>query len=71
MALSNTSNFSFKHKSTGASAPYLEIKMYEVIFSKFSDCYIARPVNTHSTIKPLFIGTEDECNGYIAKNTNC
>jgi len=45
--------------------------MYEVIFSKFSDCYIARPVNTHSTVQPLFIGTEDECIGYIAKNTNC
>lgn len=42
--------------------------MYEVIWSKFDDAYISRSVNIHSTIKPLFIGSLDECVSYIAKN---
>jgi len=43
--------------------------MYEVIWSKYSDAYISRPVNVQSTIKALFIGDLDECAAYIAKTT--
>lgn len=35
--------------------------MYEVIWSKWNDAYIIRHVCTHSTIKPEFIGTLEEC----------
>jgi hypothetical protein len=45
--------------------------MYEVIWSVFSNAYISRPVNITSTIKPLFIGSLDECGTYIVKNTVC
>lgn len=44
--------------------------MYEVIWSKFSDRFIVRSVTICSTVKPMFIGTEDECNNHIAKNTS-
>lgn len=43
--------------------------MYEVIWSAFNDAYIARPMNIHSTIKALFVGSFDECVAYISKNT--
>jgi hypothetical protein len=43
--------------------------MYEVIWSVYSDAYIWRSVNIQSTIKPLFVGTLDECTNYIVKNT--
>lgn len=43
--------------------------MYEVIWSVFSNCYVLRPANMYSTVKPLFIGTRDECATYIVRNT--
>ena len=42
--------------------------MYEVIWSHESDCYLLRPMNVNSSVKPLFIGTRDECAGWIVKN---
>ena len=45
--------------------------MYEVIFSKFNNRYIVRLIDIISTINPLYIGTEYECNIYISKNTIC
>lgn len=45
--------------------------MYEVIWSKFSNCFIVRSVIICSTVKPMFIGTKDECNNHIATNTFC
>ena len=45
--------------------------MYEIIWSKFNDRFIVRSVTIYSTVKPLFIGTEEECNKHIATNTSC
>lgn len=50
--------------------------MYEVIWSKFSNKFIVRSIAyrlgmIYSTVKPLFLGTEEECNKYIAINTLC
>lgn len=42
--------------------------MFEVIFSVFHDAHIMRPITTNSTIRPLFIGTFDECAKYLS---NC
>lgn len=42
--------------------------MFEVIWSMFSNAYIVRPVNSYSTVKPMFIGTDSECNSWITKN---
>jgi hypothetical protein len=35
--------------------------MHEIIYSVFYNDYIIRESLTISTIKPLFIGTHDEC----------
>jgi hypothetical protein len=45
--------------------------MYEVIWSKFNNRFIVRSVTICSTVKPMFIGTEEECKKHIAKNTSC
>ena len=42
--------------------------MFEIIWSVWSDKYIVRPVPSMGNVKPMFIGTEEECNQYI---NNC
>lgn len=44
--------------------------MYEVIWSWFEDAYIVRPVNVNSSVKPLLIGSHDECVAHIRNNTS-
>ena len=41
--------------------------MHEIIFSVFYDDYIIRESSILSTIKPLFIGTYDECTIKLSK----
>jgi hypothetical protein len=43
--------------------------MYEVIWNTESNCHLLRPVKENSTIKPLFIGTRNECAAWIVRNT--
>lgn len=42
--------------------------MFEVIWSVRNDCYIVRPVLGYGSVIPNFIGSENECNGWIVKN---
>jgi hypothetical protein len=35
--------------------------MFEIIWSVWSDKYIMRPVLHMGNVKPMFIGTEEEC----------
>lgn len=42
--------------------------MFEVIWSVRNDCYIVRPVLTYGTVIPNFIGSKNECHGWIVKN---
>lgn len=46
------------------------MKTYEVIWSYANDRYITRPFDGLSRISPLFVGSLDECNDYIKKNTS-
>jgi len=45
-----------------------EITMFEIIWSVWNDKYIVRPVPPMGNVKPVFIGTEEEC---AQKIKNC
>ena len=45
--------------------------MYEVIWSYWHDCHVLRPVNVNSSVRPLFMGSREECAAWIVNNTNC
>ena len=40
--------------------------MYEIIFSIFENKHIIRSCDILSTVKPLFIGTLEECNSKLS-----
>lgn len=42
--------------------------MYEVIWSVFYDRYIVRSTENFSTVNPLFLGSEDQCNAWVKNN---
>lgn len=41
--------------------------MYEIIYSVFYNDYVIRDCSTISTVKPLFIGTLEECSIKLSK----